>query len=179
VGGNGQTATCTRADAAASVFLSTDAAGDGYEGVSDRGDICPEGWAYVGGTWYGAPLCVVDTWTAVAPLDTCPDGWESLGTWDGYAQCAHDGGTVIALYQRPDGTTVDDVPLDEMCGDGWTYIGAYAGYAMCWTEAGRAVVTLNYGADGAYFNAITDGSAVCPAGWEVLGSVGGAVVCGG
>jgi hypothetical protein len=194
VGGNGLTATCTRADAAASVFLYYGTDGAYYEDVPDRGDICPAGWAYVGGAWYGAPLCVADDQASVTPLyentagdtidaladpaDTCAEGWDFLGTWYGNAQCAHDGGTVITLYQRPDGATVDDVSFAEMCGDGWIYVGAYYGYAVCWTADTRATVTLNYGADGAYFGAITDGPAVCPMGWEVLGAVGGAVVCG-
>lgn len=192
-GGNAYTATCTRTDTASSVFLYYGPDGEYYEDADDRGDICPAGWEYVGGSWYGAPLCVIDDWRPVMsfyenvegeiiddlddPADTCPASWEYLGTWYGWAQCAAAKGTVISLYQRPDGETIDDVPADEMCGDGWDYVGSYYGYAVCWSSTARIVVSLTIAADGTTYESIDDAEDVCPEGWEFLGAVGGAAVC--
>jgi hypothetical protein len=193
VGGNGWTATCVRDGTASSVYLYYGPDGDYYEDTDSRGDVCPDGWAYVGGSWYGAPLCVIDDLRPVTsvyenvdgeiiddlddPADTCAAGWEYLGTWYGWAQCAADGGTTIALYQRPDGATAEEVPYDEMCGDGWEFVGSYYGYAVCWTSTARTVSTLYAGADGTAYDGVDSGDDVCPAGWEFLGAVGGAAVC--
>lgn len=193
VGGNGWAATCVRGATASSVYLYYGPDGDYYEDARNRGDICPDGWDYVGGSWYGAPMCVIDDLRPVMsfyenvdgeiiddlrdPADTCAAGWEYLGTWYGWAQCAASGGTVVALYQRPDGDTVDDVPYDRMCGDGWEYVGAYYGYAVCWTAEARTVATLAVNPDGDVYEDAGDGERICPEGWEFLGAVGGAAVC--
>lgn len=189
-GGNGWTATCVRADPGVGVLLYYDVDGRYYEDLPQRGDVCPDGTTWVGGGVYGAPICLFDGWYAFTSVyqgvegttsdqdpDQCAPGWDLVGTWYGWSQCMRDEGTVVALYQSPDGATWDPEEPDRICPAGWEYVGSYYGYSACWTSERRSVVSLYSGADGTEFTDVEHGADLCPEGWEYLGQAGGSSVC--
>ena len=83
-------------------MLYYNADGDYYEDMSSRGDVCPSGSTWMGGSYYGAPVCGYDGYGVVTSIysnlddevfdysngpDMCASGWEFVGSWYGWAQC--------------------------------------------------------------------------------------------
>ncbi|MBK9646746.1 MAG: hypothetical protein IPO67_16600 [Deltaproteobacteria bacterium] len=167
-----------------------------YSTFDQEGEVCPEGWEYVGGGYdsvachkagnEGAPVTSTKTRTA-STTRICPTRARSaprvnhLGGGN-YTRPARPRALGRGVPQQRPRRRPHEEPgagPGEVCPEGWQHVGGGYYTQVCAKDGGGAIGTLNKNKDLVHMDELDNEGDVCPEGWNYLGGGYQNVACEG